>query len=336
MQEFHHQLLPTRQLGATGRQLPSIGLGCMGLSEFYGPPTEPGDAIRLLHEAIELGIKHFDTAEIYGIGSANEILLGEAFADRRDHVFIATKFGLVRDSETGDFLGLDGSAQNCRRAVEASLRRLRTDHIDLYYLHRVDPATPIEETVTAMAELVEEGKLGAIGLSEASAATIRRAAAVHPIAAVQSEYSIFSRDIEADVMPACQETGASLVAYSPLGRGLLAGRFQSEAPDDSDWRTTTPRFQGEDFDANRALAAQIEALAAARSCTPAQLALAWVLSRGESILALMGTTNLANLKQNIDALALQLTAEECAHLDALAGRVCGDRYDAWGMAGLYG
>jgi aryl-alcohol dehydrogenase-like predicted oxidoreductase len=186
----------------------------MGLSEFYGPPLERSASIKLLHEAIELGVEHFDTAEMYGIGCANEALLGEAFADHRDRVFIAAKFGPIRDFETGEFIGLDGSRKNCRRAVEGSLQRLRTDVIDLYYLHRVDPNTPIEETVAAMAELVAEGKVRAIGLSEASGDTIRRAAKVHPISAVQSEYSIFSRDIETEVIPACLEVGASLVAYS--------------------------------------------------------------------------------------------------------------------------
>ncbi len=218
-----------RELGKTGRHLPAMGLGCMGLSEFYGPPTEKKAAIALLHQAIDLGVEHFDTAEMYGIG-ANETLLGEAFHDRRDKVFIATKFGPTRNPETGEFTGIDGSRENCRRAVKASLERLQTDVIDLYYLHRVDPATPIEETVAAMAELVGEGRVGAIGLSEASADTIRRAAKIHPIAAVQSEYSIFSRDIEAAVIPACIDVGATLVAYSPLGRGMLSGRFRERRP----------------------------------------------------------------------------------------------------------
>ena len=214
-----------RTLGKTQVTLPPIGLGCMGLSEFYGPPTEQRAAIELLHQAIELGVQHFDTAEIYGIG-ANESLLGEAFRDRREQVFIATKFGPIRDPDTGAFTGIDGSRENCRRAVEGSLNRLQTDVIDLYYLHRVDPTRPIEETVEAMAELVAEGKVRAIGLSEASAETIRRAAGIHPIAAVQSEYSIFSRDIEEAIIPACIDVGATLVAYSPLGRGMLSGRFK--------------------------------------------------------------------------------------------------------------
>jgi aryl-alcohol dehydrogenase-like predicted oxidoreductase len=328
--------MPLRTLGHTKWELPVIGLGCMGLSEFYGPAMESNAAIKLLHEAIDLGVLHFDTAEIYGIGCANERLLGQAFADRRERVFLATKFGVMRNRDTGAFTGLDGSAQNCRRAIEGSLQRLRTDHIDLFYLHRVDPATPIEETVGAMADLVAEGKVGAIGLSEASGTTIRRAARVHPIAAVQSEYSIFSRDIEKDVIPACLEVGASLVAYSPLGRGLLTGRFQEEGLGEGDWRSTTPRFQGEGFAANVALAREIEAMASAKGCTSAQLALAWVLSRGANILALTGTTKLAHLKDNLGTCAVELSTEEQTSLDGLAAQVLGDRYDAWGMAGING
>jgi len=276
----------------------------MGLSEFYGPPMEKRSAIHLLHEAIDLGVEHFDTAELYGIGGANETLLGEAFADRRDRVFIATKFGPTRDFQTGEFTGLDGSPENCRRAIEASLQRLRIDHVDLYYLHRVDP--------------------------------IRRAAKVHPIAAVQSEYSIFSRDIEVDVIPACLEVGASLVAYSPLGRGLLTGRYRAEKLCEGDWRSTTPRFQGEAYAANVALAEEIEAVALAKSCTPAQIALAWVIGRGEHILALTGTTRLEHLKANLGACDQKLSHAERMTLDALAARVVGDRYDTWGMAGING
>lgn len=293
-----------RTLGTTRWELPTIGLGCMGLSEFYGPPMEKRSAIHLLHEAIDLGVEHFDTAELYGIGGANETLLGEAFADRRDRVFIATKFGPTRDSQTGEFTGLDGSPENCRRAIEASLQRLRIDHVDLYYLHRVDP--------------------------------IRRAAKIHPIAAVQSEYSIFSRDIEVDVIPACLEVGASLVAYSPLGRGILTGRFRAEKLCEGDWRSTTPRFQGEAYAANLALAEEIEAVALAKSCTPAQIALAWVIGRGEHILALTGTTKLEHLKANLGACDLELSHAERMTLDALAARVMGDRYDTWGMAGING
>ena len=321
-----------RTLGNTGKTLPAIGLGCMGLSEFYGPATEQGEAIKLLHEAIDLGVEHFDTAEMYGIGSTNESLLGEAFHDRRDKVFIATKFGPLRDPESGAFTGIDGSRENCRRAVEGSLERLQTDVIDLYYLHRVDPATPIEETVAAMAELVEEGKVRAIGLSEAGGDTIRRAAKIHPIAAVQSEYSIFSRDIESSVIPACIDTGATLVAYSPLGRGMLSGRFKEESLGESDYRSNTPRFQGEAYAANVALVDEIEAVANAKSCGSAQIALAWVLGRGEHIMTIPGTTRLENLKANLEAYDVQLSEDEQATLDQLADRVLGDRYDEQGMS----
>lgn len=324
--------MKSRTLGKTDKTLPAIGLGCMGLSEFYGPPTEQKAAISLLHQAIELGVEHFDTAEMYGIGSTNESLLGEAFKDRRDTVFIATKFGPIRNPKTGEFTGIDGSRENCRRAVEGSLERLQTDVIDLYYLHRVDPATPIEETVAAMAELVTEGKVRAIGLSEAAGDTIRRAAKVHPIAAVQSEYSIFSRDIEAAVIPACIEVGATLVAYSPLGRGMLSGRFKDDSIGEGDFRSFTPRFQGEAFAANVALVDEIEAVASAKSCTPSQVALAWVLGRGEHVMTIPGTTKLENLKDNLGAYDIELSDGEQATLDRLADRVMGDRYDEQGMA----
>ncbi len=325
-----------RKLGNTGRKLPAIGFGCMGLSEFYGAPMEESAAIQLIHQAIELGVQHFDTAEMYGVGSANESLLGKAIADRRDNVFIATKFGPTRDVKTGEFTGLDGSPENCRRAVEGSLHRLQTEVIDLYYLHRVDPNTPIEETVGAMAELVKEGKVRAIGLSEASGSTIRRANKVHPISAVQSEYSIFSRDIETDVIPACIEIGASLVAYSPLGRGMLTGKFKTEKLGDDDWRLTTPRYQGDAYAANVALVDEIEAMAAKKSCTAAQIALAWIISRGEHVLAITSTTKLKNLQSNLGAYDVELSSDERMALDALADRVMGDRYDEWGMAGING
>jgi len=320
-----------RIFGQTETSLPAIGLGCMGLSEFYGPPTDQQTAIKLLHAAIELGVQHYDTAELYGMG-ANESLLGQAFHDRRDKVFIATKFGPIRDPETGAFIGIDGSRANCRRAVEGSLKRLQTDVIDLYYLHRVDPATPIEETVAAMAEMVAEGKVRAIGLSEAAAATIRRAAAVHPISAVQSEYSIFSRDIEDAVIPACLEVGATFVAYSPLGRGMLSGRFKQDLrPAEGDFRMSTPRFQGDAYEANVSLVSEIEMLASKKSCQPAQVALAWVLSRGDHIMTIPGTSKLDNLKINLGAYAISLSNEEFKRLNRLANQVKGDRYDEGGM-----
>ncbi|MEJ2057235.1 MAG: aldo/keto reductase [Desulfofustis sp.] len=325
-----------RKLGNSEKTLPAIGFGCMGLSEFYGPPTDERAAIKLLHAAMERGVEHFDTAEMYGLRSANESLLGEAFKDRRERVFIATKFGPKRDLETGEFIGLDGSRANCRSAIEGSLRRLRTDVIDLYYLHRVDPATPIEETVAAMAELVAEGKVGAIGLSEASADTIRRAARIHPISAVQSEYSIFSRDIEAEVIPACLEVGATLVAYAPLGRGMLSGRFKKDTPDKGDFRLITPRYQGEAYKANLALVDELEAVASTKSCTPAQVALAWLIGRGEHVMTIPGTTKLENLYSNLGAYDVELFDDEQATLDALAERVRGDRYDEAGMAIING
>ena len=323
-------------IGSTQRSLPAIGLGCMGLSEFYGPATEKSAAIKLLHEAIDLGVEHFDTAEMYGRG-ANEALIGDAFHDRRDKVFIATKFGPMRDPETGVPTGIDGSRANCRRAVEGSLSRLQTEVIDLYYLHRVDPATPIEDTVAAMAELVVEGKVRAIGLSEASADTIRRAAKIHPIAAVQSEYSIFSRDIEVEVIPACIEVGASVVAYSPLGRGMLSGRFIEEAAlTDGDFRGMTPRYQGDAYQANLALVGEIETMAAKYNFKSAQVALAWVLGRGEHILTIPGTSKLENLKTNLGAYDVVLAEDDLQLLDRLADRVIGDRYDQRGMSIING
>lgn len=327
-----------KTIGNTDISVTQIGLGCMGLSEFYGPPTDIKDAIKLLHEAIELGVNHFDTAESYGIASANEILLGEAFKDRRDKVRIATKFGPLRDLVTGDRIGLDGSRNNCRRAVEGSLSRLQTDHIDLYYLHRVDPRTPIEETVGAMAELVQEGKIGAIGLSEVSANTLRRASKVHKIAAVQSEYSIFSRDIEAEVIPACIETGTSLVAYSPLGRGMLTGSFKVGAEiSDKDFRgIMQPRFSGDAYPANLALVEQIKSLADASGITPAEVALAWVMAKQDNVLPIAGTTRLANLKTNIASMDLTLEAADMAQLDQLADQVHGARYNVQGMTLLNG
>jgi len=242
-----------RTLGRSGIEISTIGLGCMGLSEFYGPPTDERDAIALLHKAIDLGVDHFDTAEMYGMGH-NESLLGKAFDGRWGDITFATKFGPLRDPDTGAFTGVDGSRANVRRAVEGSLKRLGTGTIDLYYLHRVDPDTPIEETVTAMAELVEEGKVRTLGLSEASATTLRRACEVHPITALQTEYSITSRDVEADILPTCVELGVSLVAYSPLGRGLLTGRYESakgQRSDAADFRSAMlPRLSEENLGAN--------------------------------------------------------------------------------------
>ncbi|WP_332771411.1 aldo/keto reductase [Phenylobacterium sp.] len=321
-----------REIGRTGRQVNAIGLGCMGMSIAYGEPMDKAEAVKLLHAALERGVDHFDTAELYGFG-ANEELLGEAFHDRRDKAFIATKFGPVGDLTTRTVRGVDGSEANMRRAIEQSLRLLKTDHIDLYYLHRKDPALPIEETVGAMAKLVAEGKIGAIGLSEVNAETLRRAQAVAPIAAVQWEYSIFTRDIEREVLPHCWETGVSVVAYSPLGRGMLTGAFSREVrPEGQDYRAVvSPRFQGEAYGANIALVDEIERLAKARGATPSQIALAWVLATKPNVVVIPGTTKLANLEGNLKAAELQLTPAETASLDGLADKVQGTRYDERGM-----
>ncbi len=326
------------QIGKTGVSVAQIGLGCMGLSEFYGPPTEEKVAIKLLHSAIDLGVEHFDTAESYGIGSANEQLLGRAFKDRRDQVFIATKFGPLRDPKTGDRIGLDGSRANCRRAVEASLTRLQTDHIDLYYLHRVDPNTPIEETVSAMADLVAEGKIGNIGLSEAGAETLTRASSVHPVAALQSEYSIFSRDIEAEILPCCARHGITLVAYSPLGRGMLTGSFNKDSHlSQTDFRgVMQPRFSGDAFVANLALVDEIATIAAGHGVTSAEVALAWVMAKQTGVLPIAGTTRLANLEKNVASMTLTLSADEMQTLELLADKVQGTRYNEQGMTLLNG
>ena len=321
-----------KRLGQTDIMLTQVGLGCMGLSEYYGPPTEESAAIKLLHEAIDLGVNHFDTAELYGVGH-NESLLGKALNDRRDKVRIATKFGPVRDPETGAMLGLDGSKKNCRQAVEGSLRRLQTDHIDLYYLHRVDPNTPIEETVTEMAKLVVEGKIGAIGLSEVSGATLRRAQAIHSIAAVQSEYSIFSREIEQDVLPVCRETGTSLVAYSPLGRGMLTGSFKRDSKiSETDFRgSMQPRFSGDAYAANLALVDKILDLCKSLGVSAAEIALAWIMARQDNVFPIAGTTKLANLKTNLTSMELTLNVDVIAKLNALADQVEGARYNEQGM-----
>jgi aryl-alcohol dehydrogenase-like predicted oxidoreductase len=319
----------TRNLGKSEISVSTIGLGCMGLSEFYGPPAQEADAISLLHKAVDLGVTHFDTAEIYGQGR-NEQLLGKAFAGRWDQIVLATKFGPQRDLVTGAFLGVDGSPANVRSSCEKSLQRLGTERIDLYYLHRVDPDTPIEDTVGEMAKLVQEGKIGAVGLSEASAETIKRANCVHPIAALQTEYSIFSRDIEQDILPTCVELGISLVAYSPLGRGMLTGRYASTSDrptGETDFRAEMqPRFQPGNFESNLELVEGIKEIADRRGCVAAQVALAWVLSQGDHIVAIFGTTKLVNLETNLEALKCRLTEEDRATLNELADQVLGDRY----------
>jgi aryl-alcohol dehydrogenase-like predicted oxidoreductase len=319
----------SRNLGQSGISVSAIGLGCMGLSEFYAEPTPEAEAIDLLHRAVDLGITHFDTAEIYGLGR-NEQLLGKAFAGRWDRIVLATKFGPQRDPGTGEFTGVDGSPASVRNSCEKSLRRLGTEKIDLYYLHRVDPATPIEDTVGEMAKLVQEGKIGAVGLSEASAKTIERAHAVHPIAALQTEYSIFSRDVEKDILPTCVKLGISLVAYSPLGRGMLTGRFTSAGDrptSEADFRSQLqPRFLPGNIESNLRLVEAIKKIAAREGCVAAQVALAWVLGQGEHVVAIPGTTKLANLQTNVGALDCRLTEEDRAALNLLADQVRGDRY----------
>ncbi len=318
--------MQTRTLGTNGPDLNPIGLGCMGLSEFYGKATEQQTAIALLHKAIDLGVNHFDTAELYGMG-ANETLLGEAFADRRDKVFIATKFGITRDAKTRAMTGVDGSPEAVRRACDGSLVRLKTDHIDLYYQHRMDGSVAIEETMGALADLMNEGKIKAIGLSECSGDTLRRAHAVHPVSAVQSEYSLFSRDLETGVIPVCRELGVSLVAYSPLGRGMLSGAFTKEnAPDAKDYRSYSPRFSPENYAANLALAEEVHAVAARHKAHPAQIALAWVLAQGDFVHVIPGTTKAKNLTSNLAAGEVTLSQSDLAELDNLSAKVVGDRY----------
>jgi aryl-alcohol dehydrogenase-like predicted oxidoreductase len=325
-----------RAIGRSGRTLDPIGLGCMGLSGVYNAPMETKAAVALLQEAIELGVQHFDTAEVYGL-TGNEELLGAAFADRRQKVFIATKWGPQFNKETGQRFGVDGTAAMCRKSIEGSLKRLKTDHVDLYYLHRVDPKTPIEESVGAMAELLKEGKIRGIGLSEPSADTIRRAAKVAPITAVQNEYSIFTRDVETGPLAAIEEAGASLVAYSPVGRGMLTGALKREQRPgtEADFRITAiPRFSEENYAANVDLVAEIKAIGAERNALPAQVALAWVLARSPSIHVIPGTTKVENLRTNLGAATVVLSDGQVRRLDALADLVSGERYTPQGLSAV--
>src|SRR3954468_16269711 len=312
-----------------------MGLGCMGMSAFYGTADE-GEAIRTIHRAIELGCTFLDTAEAYG-PHKNEELVGKALKDRRDEVVLATKFGMRPDPtpEEPNRRVIDGSPENVRRSVEGSLQRLGTDHVDLYYQHRIDPNTPIEETVGALAELVQEGKVRHIGLSEAAPDTIRRAHATHPITAVQSEYSLWSRDIEAEVLPTLRELGIGLVAYSPIGRGFLAGRFTDPAElDEGDFRRSNPRFTGENLERNQRLAAKVRELAEEKGVTSGQLALAWVLAQGDDIVPIPGTKRVSYLEENWAAREVDLTPEDLERIDAELPEVAGERYDRSGMATL--
>src|SRR4051812_2551797 len=318
--------MDNRKLGQEGLEVSELGLGCMGMSEFYGDSDE-AESIATIERALELGITLLDTADMYG-PFTNERLVGRAIRGRRDQVVLATKFGNVR-GENGERLGIRGDADYVRQACDASLERLGTDHIDLYYQHRVDANTPIEETVGAMAELVEAGKVKHLGLSEAGPETIRRAHGVHPITALQSEWSLWTRDPEGEVLATVREHGIGFVAYSPLGRGFLAGRFASpDELEEGDFRKNHPRMQGENFERNRALAAHVSALAGAKGCTPAQLALAWVLSRGEDVVPIPGTKRRSYLEQNAAASELELTDDELRELDEAfpPGAAAGQRY----------
>jgi aryl-alcohol dehydrogenase-like predicted oxidoreductase len=328
--------MQTRTLGQ-GLTVSALGLGCMGMSAFYGS-TDEQESIATIQRALDLGCSFLDTAEMYG-PFTNEELVGKAIAGRRDQVVLATKFGIrfAPTPENPTHRVIDGSVQNVRRSIEGSLQRLRTDHVDLYYQHRIDPKVPIEDTMGALAELVREGKILHIGLSEASAQTIRRAHAVHPISAVQSEYSLWSRDIEATIVPTLRELGIGLVAYSPLGRGFLSGRFSSpDELDPNDFRRHQPRLQGDNLQQNQRLVSKVRELASEKKCTPAQLALAWVLARGRDIVSIPGTKRRSYLEQNLEALDVQLSAEELQRIEAELPAVVGERYDRTGMLTLNG
>lgn len=322
-----------RKLG-TGLDVPALGLGCMGMSEFYGPRDDE-QAMQVLVQATEMGIDFLDTADIYG-PHHNEELVGRFLATHRPQVQIATKFGIVR--KPGEYRrSIDNSPQYARQCCEASLRRLGIEQIDLYYVHRIDPAHPIEDTMAGLAQLVQEGKIARIGLCEVSAATLRRAHAVHPVTAVQTEYSLWTRDVEAEVLPTCRELGIGLVAYSPLGRGFLTGRFQDDtAFEDGDFRASLPRFQPENISINRSLVEVVTTLAARKACSTAQIALAWLLAQGDDIVPIPGTRRIAHLQDNLGALSVRLEPDDLAELnralDALP--VAGERYTAEGMKGI--
>ncbi len=327
----------TRKLGANGPDVSAIGLGCMGMSEFYGP-SDQSSSLAVLDRSIELGINLWDTADMYGSGR-NEQLVGKALSgSKRDKVVLATKFSVIR-GEGGSFAGISGKPEYVKSACDASLQRLGIDVIDLYYQHRVDRSVPIEDTVGAMKELVDAGKVRFLGLSEASPATIRRAHAVHPISALQTEYSLWSRDPEDELLATCAELGIAFVAYSPLGRGFLSGTIRSlDDLDPGDYRRFSPRFQGDNFAKNLAVVDKVAELAAKRDCSAAQLAIAWLLARGQHIVPIPGTRNVDRLAQNAAATDIELTAEELAAIEAVApvGVAAGDRYHEAGMASLNG
>jgi aryl-alcohol dehydrogenase-like predicted oxidoreductase len=327
--------MQTRTLGPRGPEVSAVGLGCMGMAAFYGQASDEAQATAVIHRALELGVTFFDTAEIYG-PHTNEIQIGRALADRRERAFVATKFGICWNADrTG--LAIDGSPANVRRAIDGSLTRLGMDHVDLYYLHRVDPNVPIEETVGAMAELVTAGKVRFLGLSEAAPETIRRAHAVHPITALQTEYSLWSRDPEDELFAVCEELGIGFVPYSPLGRGFLSGDIRSiDDLAEDDFRRSNPRFQGENFQKNMDLVEAVKAIAADRGVTAAQLALAWVLAQGPHLVPIPGTRRIATLEDNAAAADLILTAEDLARIEAVfpRGAAVGHRYAPSGMAAL--